>query len=83
MLGNYIYTWDVSLSEIYTTEHRTDLTPEVKPVKSEPYRAGPKDLRAGNDEVKRRLRAGVKHPAQSRWASFVVNAPKPDVALQF
>ena len=65
MLRKYAYTWDGSLGEISTTEHRNDLKPEAKPVRSAPYRAGPKARRAESEEVERMLRAGVIEPAQS------------------
>ena len=64
MLRKYAHMWDVSLGEISTTEHRIDLAPEAKPVRSAPYRAGPKARRAEREEVERTLRAGVIEPAQ-------------------
>ena len=65
MLRKYAHKWDRSLGEISTTEHRIDLTSEAKPVRSAPYRAGPKARRAESEEVERMLRAGVIEPAQS------------------
>ena len=83
MLRKYAHMWDGSLGEISTIEHRIELTPEAKPVRSAPYRAGPKARRAESEEVERMLRAGVIEPAQSEWASRVVLVPKPDGTLRF
>ena len=82
MLRKYARMWDGSLGEISTTEHRIDLTPEAKPVRSASYRAGPKAHKAESEEVERMLRAGVIEPAQSEWASPVVLVPKPDGTLR-
>ena len=65
MLRQYAHMWDGSLGDILTTEHRIDLTPDAKPVRSAPYRAGPKARKAEREEVERMLRAGVIEPAQS------------------
>ena len=83
MLRKYAHMWDGSLSEISTTEHRIDLTPEAKPVGSAPYRVGPKARKAESKEFERMLRAGVIEPAQSEWASPVVLVPKPNGTLRF
>ena len=62
MLRKYAHMWDGSLGEISTAEHRIDLTPEAKPVRSAPYRAGPKARRAEREEVERMLRAEFIEP---------------------
>ena len=83
MLRQYAHMWDGSLGEISTIEHRIDLTPDAKPVRSALYRAGPKARKAESEEVERMLRAGVIELAQSEWASPVVLVPKPDGTLRF
>ena len=83
MLRKYAHMCDGSLAEISTTDHRIDLTPGAKPVRSAPYRAGPKARKAESEEVERMPRAGFIEPAQSEWASPVVLVPKPDGTLRF
>ena len=65
MLRKYAHMWDGPLGEISTTEHWIDLRPEAKPVRSLPYRAGPKARKAESEEVERMLSAGVREPAKA------------------
>lgn len=74
---------DGHLGEINITEHRVDLLPDSKTIKSAPYRAGPKIRELIQAEVEKQLDAGVCEPARSEWAAPVLFVLKKDVLLRF
>jgi len=78
MLNKHKEMWDGKLGEVKTTEHAIDLKEDAKPVRSHPYRAGPKERELAEAEIQRQLRDGVIEPAVSEWASPILFAPKGD-----
>ena len=71
------------LGEISATEHRIDLEPGTKPIRSMPYRQGPALRDKDASEIRKMLDAGVIEPATSEWASPIVLVPKKDGSLRF
>jgi hypothetical protein len=75
--------WDGSLGHVHASNHKIELLPGARPVRSHPYRAGPRAREAEATEVQRMLKSGVIEPASSEWASPVVLVPKPDGSMRF
>ena len=71
------------LGEISATEHRIELEPGTKPIRSMPYRQGPAMRDKAAAEIRKMLDAGVIEPATSEWASPIVLVPKKDGSLRF
>jgi len=71
------------LGVIDATEHRIDLQPGTRPIRSMPYRQGPALRAKAEAEIRKMLDAGVIEPATSEWASPVVLVPKKDASLRF
>ena len=65
LLRKYAPMWDGSLGEISTTEHHIDLLSNTRPVRQQPYRAGPRAREIEQAEVEKMLRAGVIEPSTS------------------
>ena len=63
------------LAEISATEHRIDLEPGTKPIRSMLYRQGPAMRDNAAAEIRKMLDAGVIEPATSEWASPIVLVP--------
>lgn len=83
MLRKHAKMWDGSLGSINVTEHRIDLEPGTRPMRSMPYRQGPARRAVVRDQIDTMLRAGVIEPATAEWASPVVLVPKKDRTLRF
>ena len=83
MLRKHAKMWDGTLGTIHATEHRIDLEPGTRPMRSMPYRQGPARREMVREQVDAMLRAGVIEPATSEWASPVVLVPKKDNSLRF
>lgn len=60
------------------TEHRIDLEPRTRPVRSVPYRQGPAMRKHIKTEIEKMLKTGFTEPATSECASLVTFAPKKD-----
>ena len=71
------------LGEINITEHRIELQPGIRPIRSQPYRQGPATRELVAKNVREMIEANVIEPAQSEWASPIVFAPKKDGTLRF
>ena len=71
------------LGEINITEHRIELQPGTRPIRSQPYRQGPATRELVAKNVREMIEADVIEPAQSEWASPIVFAPKKDGTLRF
>lgn len=68
--------------DINVTQHCIDLIPVSLPVKSAPYHAGTEIRELEKFDVNKQLATGVITPAQSRWAAFVLFAPRKDGELR-
>ena len=71
------------LGEINVTEHRVDLTPSKKSIRSQPYRQGPAMREVVAKNVPEMLETDAIEPALSEWASPIVLVPKKDGSLRF
>ena len=71
------------LGEISATEHRIDLEPGTKAIRSMPYRQGPAMREKAAAEIRKMLDAYAIEPATSEWASPIVLVPKKDGSLRF
>ena len=71
------------LGKISATEHRIELEPSMKHIRSMPYRQGPAIREKAAAEIRKMLDAGVIEPATSEWASPIVLVPKKDGSLRF
>ena len=71
------------LVEIPATEHRTDLEPGTKPIRSMHYRQGPAKRDKAAAELRKMLDARVIEPATSKWELPIVFVPKKDGSLRF
>ena len=69
------------LGEISATEHRIDLEPGTKPIRSMPYREGPAMRDKAAAEI-RKCSTGDIEPATSEWASPIVLVRKKDGSLR-
>lgn len=69
---------DGTLGEINTVKYHIGLTPNPRPFKSHPYRAGSNARKYFDKKVQRRRHQCFIEPAQCKWASPVVQVPKPD-----
>ena len=83
MLAPYAKMWDGSLGEVSTSAHRIDTPDDVRPFRSQPYRAGPKQRELIETEINRQLEMGVITPSKSEWASPVLLVPKSDGSWRF
>jgi len=84
MLGTHEAMWAPGkLGAISATEHRIELEPGTRPIRSMPYRQGPAMREKAGAEIRKMLDAGVIEPASSEWASPVVLVPKKDGSLRF
>ena len=83
MLRKHEKMWSGQLGEITVTEHHIDLIKGARPLKSHPYRAGPKPRELEKFEIDKQLKAGVIEPTISEWASPVLFVPKKDGTLRF
>ena len=83
MLAAHQKMWDGHLGTIQATEHRINVEPGTKPLRSMPYRQGPAMRKIIKEHVDTMLEADVIEPATSEWASPVVLAPKKDGRLRF
>ena len=83
MLSKHEKMWDGSLGTIKVTEHRIELEPGTKPIRSLPYRQGPATRRMTAEQIQEQLDAGVIEPCTTEWASPIVFAPKKDGTLRF
>jgi len=72
-----------ALGAIKATRHHIELTPEAKPVRVPPRRAGPKAREAEAAEIERQLAADVIEPTSSEWGFPMVLVPKKDGTLRF
>jgi hypothetical protein len=70
--------WNGRLSQVHSTAHRIDLIPVQKPVRCQPYRAGPKSRALESAEIQRMLKAEVIEPETSEWAIPIALVAKPD-----
>ena len=71
------------LGEISATEHRIDLEPGTKPIRSMPSRQGRAMRDKAAAQIRKMLVAGVIEPAPSEWTSTIVLVPKKDGSLRF
>ena len=71
------------LGEISATEHRIELEPGTKPIRSMPFRQGPIMRGKAAAQIREMLDAGVIEPATSEWASPIVLVPKKDGSRRF
>ena len=83
MLRKHAAMWNGKLGTIQATEHRINLEPGTRPIRSMPYRQGPAKREIVRTHIEDMLRAGVIEPATSEWASPVVLVPKKDKTLRF
>jgi RNase H-like domain found in reverse transcriptase/Reverse transcriptase (RNA-dependent DNA polymerase)/Integrase zinc binding domain len=67
--------------DITCAEHR--IKTNGRPVRLQPYRAGPYAREAEKTEVERMLSMGVIEPSSSEWAAPVVLVPKADGGWRF
>lgn len=75
---------DGCLGCIFAVSHRGDLeSSNISPIKSRPYRVGPKDDDFEKSELDNMLAMNVFEPAQTEWASPVVFGPEIDGTLRF
>ena len=65
------------------TEHRIELEPGTKPIRSMHYRQGPAMRKKGASEIRKMHDAGVIELANSEWASPSDLVPKKDGYLRF
>ena len=71
------------LCEISATEHRIELEPGTKPIRSMQYRHRPAIREKTASEIRKMLDADVIDPASTEWASPIVPFPKKDGFLRF
>jgi len=84
MLESHADMWAPGrLGVIDATEHRIELQPGTKPIRSMPYRQGPALRAKAATEIRKMLDAGVIEPATSEWASPIVLVPKKDATMRF
>lgn len=75
---------DGHLSRFNTVKHQIELNlPDVRPIHSQPYRAGPQALQFERDEIDKMLEMNIIIPCQTEWAAPVVFAGKRDGLLRF
>lgn len=65
------------------TEHRLELTPNMKPVHQPAYMAGPSTCAVIHREISKLHAAGIVEPANMEWASPVVFALSKVGSLRF
>ena len=68
--------------EISATEHRIELEPGTKPIRSMPYQQGHAMRDKAASKIRKMLDAGVVEPATSKWVSPIVLVPKKDGSLR-
>ena len=83
MLAPHANMWDGSLGEVTTSAHRIDTPDDIRPFRSQPYRAGTKQRELIETEIDRQLEMGVISPSKSEWASPVLLVPKSDGSWRF
>ena len=71
------------LGKISATEHRIDLEPGTKPIRSMPSVQGPAMRDKAATEVRKMLDADFIETATSEWASPIILVPKEDGSLRF
>ena len=71
------------LGEISATEHRIELEPGIKPIRSMSYRQGPALRDKAAAEIRKMLNPGFIEPSSSEWASPIRLVPKKDGSLRF
>ena len=83
LLEEYKALWAGQLGKVDVTPHRTEVIPEERPRRAEPYRAShtSRDIIANNVQRERDL--GVIEPSSAEWAFPVVVVPKPDGTMRF
>ena len=69
-------TYDHDLGEFNGGEFKIELKPGMKPPKSVPHRASPKQRQIIDEEVEKLLKAGVIEPCNSNVSSPVILVPK-------
>lgn len=58
--------WDGRLGKVQKVKHSIKTDPEdTRPIKSAPYRAGPKGRELEKEEIEKLVSMNVKEPAQS------------------
>ena len=83
VLRKHSTMWDGTLGTIKVTEHRIEVEPGTKPIRSLPYRQGPATRKMTHEQIQEQLEAGVIEPCTTEWASPVVFAPKKDGTMRF
>lgn len=67
------------LGHIITTKHQIKLLkPTRRPLHLAPYRIGPKTSKLEKTKIGKMLEENIIEPAQTKWASLIVFAPKKD-----
>ena len=83
MLKPFEKMWSGHLGSVKTAEQRIESPPDSKPIRSQPYRAGPLEREMQHAEVQRQLAKGVIEPSKLEWAIPVLLVPKPDGTKRF
>ena len=81
MLERHQSMWDGHLGEIKAAARRIALKPNSRPIRQQPYRAGPKSREILDQHIQKQLEMGVIERSTSEWVSPIVLAPKPDGTL--
>lgn len=69
MMNKYQTVGSGHLGRIFGAKHETELKPsDERPIRSPPYRAGPRQSKLESDEVNKTLNEGVPEPAVSEEA---------------
>ena len=75
--------WDETMAEINITNNSIDLIPGARPIKSVPYRAGPKTRDLEQLEIEKQVNARLIELSNSEWAAQMLFEPEKDGRLRF
>lgn len=83
MLASFADIWSEKLGCINAVKHLIELTLNIRPFRSAPYRAGPKVRQHKELEVQKQLKAVVIEPSTSKWTSLILFVPKKNGSFRF
>lgn len=84
MLRKFQFMWNGHPDHVNIAKHLIKLTGEkTQPIRSAPYRDGPKTREFEEAEIDKMLLQEVIEPAQTEWATPIAFASKKDGSLHF